>query len=95
MSVVRVLGRMAELAENAGKHRTETWVRACSVAYQEGDPLPPAPRYKGPLQDLDALTDEGLVELQRAIIAEQAKRGYTPAGEIGRASCRERVYACV
>jgi hypothetical protein len=74
MSVVRVLGRMAELAENAGKHRTEEWLRSCSVAYQEGLPLPAAPRYKGPLQDLDALTDDALVQLQRAIVTEQSKR---------------------
>jgi hypothetical protein len=74
MSVVRVLGRMAELAENAGKHRTEEWLRACSVAYQAGEPLPAAPRYKGPLQDLDALTDDALVQLQRAIVTEQRKR---------------------
>jgi hypothetical protein len=74
MSVIRVLGRMAELAENAGKHRTEEWLRACSVAYQEGEPLPAAPRYKGPLQDLGALTDDALVQLHHAVIAERAKR---------------------
>jgi hypothetical protein len=70
-----VLAQLAELAENAGKHRTAEWLLQCAAAHAAGEPWPEAPRYKGPLQDLDALTDEALVELSAAILKEQRSRG--------------------
>jgi len=74
-NIGQALIRLATLAENAGKHRTADWHRACLEAFIQGTEWPPAPRYKGPLQDLDALTDDTLVQLQSAIVAEQTKRG--------------------
>jgi hypothetical protein len=75
---VKVMERLADLAENAGKHRTEEWLRACVQAYTDGRPFPPAPRYKGPLQDLDALTDDMLDQLEGAIRMERRKRQGKP-----------------
>jgi hypothetical protein len=71
---IAIMERLAYLAENGGKHRTAEWLNACAQAYTSGRPLPPAPRYKGPLQDLDALTDDALVELRQAVEREQSKR---------------------
>lgn len=84
--VITALASLADLAEAASKHRTAEWLRACIESYPN---FPAAPRYKGPLQDLDALTDNALTELAAAIVAEQAKRQPHPAPRGGAAQWRE------
>lgn len=74
---VKVMERLADLAEQGSKHRTAEWLTACAQAYQEGQPFPPAPRYKGPLQDLDNLTADMLLKVRDAAQEEIAKRAQT------------------
>lgn len=69
-----VLRRASELAEHAGKHRTAEWLRECLEAWRFGRVWPDAPRYKGPLQDLDALTDDALRELRSKVTEELQSR---------------------
>lgn len=61
-------------AQNASKHRTAEWLRACADATRAGAEWPLAPRYKGPLQDLDALTDNMLGQVRDAAQAEMEER---------------------
>lgn len=75
--VMAAMERLADLAEQGSKHRTAEWLTACAQAYQEGQPFPPAPRYKGPLQDLDNLTADMLLKVRDAAQEEIAKRAQT------------------
>jgi hypothetical protein len=77
-NIPQALTWLTYLTERAAKHRTTEWLHQCREAYIAGTDWPPAPRYKGPLQDLDALTDEALDQLQAAIVSEKTKREVTP-----------------
>jgi hypothetical protein len=70
----KVLIKASILAQNASKHRTAKWLRACADANRVGAEWPLAPQYKGPLQDLDALTSDMLGQVRDAAQAELVAR---------------------